>query len=218
MMKILGAKRVIMLASLLAVNAVLGAFLYLVLIPQKTGTENELRKVRGAVTARRTEVATLKTEYEQIQEQKNLFGDLQRSGFFDTQDRLGARKVIEQIQAESDVLGARYDIKAVNVQENPIAAQSDHVIMHSPVTVSLDALDDKDIYSFIYWFENAFPGHAGVTAMTLERKLDVDEITLKQIGNGVPVILLSATVDFSWNTMVPRTKIPEQLGQPAVPQ
>jgi hypothetical protein len=218
MIKVLGFKRVVTLACLLAANIVLAGLLYGVLTPQMTKTEQDLRRVRGGVTARRTEVATLKTEYEQIQEQKSKFEDLERSGFFQTQDRVAARKLIEDIQAESSILSARYDIQAINVKEDPIAAQSDYVILHSPVKVSLDALDDIDVYSFIYWMENAFPGHAGVHAMTLERKLDVDEVTLKQIGNGVPAILMSATVDFSWNTMVKRADIPQQLAQPAVPQ
>ncbi len=218
MIQILGFKRVLTLAVLVAACAVLAGALYYVVIPQKTKTENELRATRAAVNARRNEVATLKTEYEQIQEQKAQFGNLQQSGFFGTQDRVEARRLIEQIQSSSDVLSARYDIKAVEVQENPLAALSDHVVLHSPMSVSLDALDDVDVYSFMYWVENAFPGHAGVTGFTIERKLDVDEVTLKQIGNGVPVVLVSASVDFSWDTMVPRAQVPQQLGQPAIPQ
>lgn len=218
MIKILGIKRVITLAILVAVNLALAAALYSLILPQKAKSENELRSTRSAVNARRNEVTTLKTEYEQIQEQKNLFGNLEEAGFFSTQDRIEARKMIEQIQQESKVLAARYDIQPIQVQEDPTAAIADHVILNSPMKVSLDALDDIDIYSFMYWAQNAFPGQVGITGLTLERKLDVDEITLKQIGNGVPVVLVSATVDFSWNTMVPRANLPQQLSQPANPQ
>ncbi len=218
MIKILGIKRVMTLGIMIAVNLVLAAALYSLILPQKAKSENELRSTRSAVNARRDEVTKLKTEYEQIQEQKNLFGNLQDAGFFGTQDRIEARKMIEQIQLESKVLAARYDIQAIQVQENPVAAVSDHVILHSPVKVSLDALDDIDVYSFMYWAQNAFPGHIGITGLTVERKLDVDEITLKQIGNGVPVVLVTATVDFSWDTMVPRADLPQQLSQPAIPQ
>jgi hypothetical protein len=218
MIKVLGFKRVLTLACLLAANVVLAGLLYGVLTPQTMKTEQDLRRVRAEVSTRRNEVATLKTEYEQIQEQKSMFEDLERSGFFQTQDRLAARKLIEDVQAESDILSARYDIQAITVREDPMAAESDYVILHSPLKFSLDALDDIDVYRFIYWMENAFPGHAGVQSLTLERKLDVDEVTLKQIGNGVPAILMSATVDFSWNTMVKRADIPQELAQPAVPQ
>ena len=217
MIKILGIRRVITLAILIAVNLALAGALYSLILPQKDKTERELRSTRSAVNARRNEVATLKNEYEQIQEQKNLFGNLQEAGFFTTQDRIEARKTIEQIQLESKVLAARYDIQAIQVQEHPAAAVAEYVILHSPMKVSLDALDDIDIYSFMYWAQNAFPGHVGINSLMIERKMDVDEVTLKQIGTGTPVVLVSATVDFSWDTMIPRTELPEQLNRPATP-
>lgn len=218
MIKILGFRRVITLAIMVAVNLVLAGALYTLILPQKDKTEQELRNTRSAVNARRNEVATLKNEYEMIQEQKNLFENLQDAGFFTTQDRIDARKTIEQIQLESKVLAARYDIQAIEVRENTLAAGADHVILHSPIKVTLDALDDIDIYSFMYWAQNAFPGHVGIDSLTVQRRMDVDEVTLKQIGTGIPVVLVSATVDFSWNTMVPRTQLPDQLNQPASPR
>lgn len=215
MIQILGFRRVITLAILIAANLALAGALYSLVLPQKDKTERELRSTRSAVNARRDEVATLKNEYEQIQEQKNLFENLQQAGFFTVQDRINARKTIEQIQKESKVLAARYDIQAIQVQESPLAAEADHVLLHSPMSFSLDALDDIDVYSFMYWAQNAFPGQVAINSLTIERRMDVDEITLKQIGTGTPVVLVSATVNFSWNTMVPRAQLPEQLSQPA---
>jgi hypothetical protein len=218
MIQVLGFRRVAILTALLLANAVLAAMVYYVLIPQKDKTENELRTVKGVIDSRRNEIATLKTQYELIQEQKNLFGNLEKAKFFTTQDRVEARKMMEAIQSTSRVLSAKYSIGAAEVIEDPVAAVADHVILHSPISVSIDALDDVDIYSFIYWMENAFPGYAGVSGLTMERKLDIDEAALRQIGNGVPTVLMNARVDFDWDTMVPRSQLPQQLGQPASPQ
>lgn len=218
MIQILGFKRVVTLAILVAANLVLAGMLYYVVLPQKNRTDNELRAVRAAVDGRRAEVTRLQTEFEQIQEQKSLFGQLEKSGFFGTQDRLGARKTIESIQSTSRVLGARYSIEAATVIEDPIVAEAQHVILNTPVKVAVDALDDVDFYSFMYWIENAFPGQASIKKFSLERKLDVEEATLRQIGNGTPAILVSGNVEFTWSTMVPKSQVPQQLGQPAIPQ
>ncbi len=219
MIQILGAKRVLTLAVLAAANILLAVLLYYVFIPQAAKTEKDLRAVKSAVVARRNEIQTMQTEYQQIQEQKNLFGDLEKTRFFSAQDRVEARRMIETIQATSKVLSAKYQIGAADVRENEKASSAGHVILHSPIKVNIDALDDIDIYNFIYWMENAFPGHAAVTGLTLERKLDIDEVTLRQIGNGVPTVLVSANVDFDWSTMVPRANLPQQLGQqPGMPQ
>lgn len=218
MIKILGVKRVLTLAILVAVNAILAFAAYSVTLPQKEKAEAELRSTKANIAQRRDEMIRLKTEYEQIQQQKNLFEKLQEAGFFSLQDRLQARRTIEQIQTLSKILSTKYDIQAIQVQENQIAAASDHVILHTPVKITVDAMDDLDIYNFIYWVENSFPGHAGMTNIVIDRRLDIDETTLKQIGNSIPTVLVSATIDFSWDTMVPRTDIPQQLSQPATPQ
>lgn len=217
MIQVLGVKRVLTLAVLAAANIALGVMVYYVVIPGKTKTETELATVRSQISSRRTEVSTLQTQYQEIQEQKTLFGDLDKSGFFGSQDRLQARKTIEAIQAASHVLSAKYNINAVEVKQNPVAAESDHVLLQSPVSVKIDALDDMDIYSFIYWIENAFPGNSLITGLTIERKMDIDENVLKQIGNGLPAVLVSADLAFAWNTFVPRTQLPQQLGQPPAP-
>lgn len=219
MIQILGAKRVLTLAILFLVNIALAAALYTIFIPEKTQTEQELRVTKAAVASRRGEIQTMQTEYQQIQQQKSLFGDLEKARFFTTQDRVEARRMIEAIQGTSKVLSAKYAIGAAEVLENEQASAAGHVILHSPLSVNIDALDDMDIYNFIYWMENAFPGHAAVTSLTLERQLDIDEVTLRQIGNGVPTVLVNANIDFDWSTMVPRANLPQQLGpQPGMPQ
>lgn len=218
MIKVLGIKRVLTLLILFGVNVALAAMLYFIVLPSKDSTEKELRTTRSAVQSRRTEVTRMQTEYQQIQEEKNLFGDLENSGFFGTQDRLEARRTMESIQSASHVLSAKYNINAVVVKENTASAMSDHVILQSPVTVQLDALDDVDVYKFLYWIENGFPGQSLITDITLERKQDIDENVLKQIGNGVPSVLMTASVNFAWNTFVPRDKSPVAAGPTSAPK
>jgi hypothetical protein len=218
MIKVLGIKRVLTLTILFGVNVALAAMLYLIVLPSKDSTERELATTRSTVQGKRAEVTRMQTEYQQIQEEKNLFGDLENSGFFGTQDRLGARKTMESIQATSHILSAKYNINAVVAKENSAAAMSDHIILQSPVTVQLDALDDVDVYKFLYWIENGFPGQALITDITLERKQDIDESVLKQIGNGTPSVLMTASVNFAWNTFVSRDKSPVPSGQASAPK
>lgn len=218
MIKVLGIKRVLTLAILFGINVVLAAMLYFVVMPGKDSTETELRNTRAAVQSRRAEVTRLQTEYQQIQQEKSLFGDLENSGFFGSQDRLEARKTMESIQTASHVLSAKYNINAVEPKENSAAAISDHIILQSPVSVQIDALDDVDVYNFLYWVENGFPGQALITDITLERKQDIDENVLKQIGNGSPAVLMTASVKFAWNTFVPRDKSPVPSGQASAPK
>lgn len=214
MIQILGLKRIVTLAVLFALNVVLGVALYYFITPEKTRVENELRRVTGEVATRRTETEKLRTEYQLIQEQKSKFVELQKAGFFNVQDRVEARKMIEAIQANSHVLAAKYSLMPAEVVENKFAAEADHVVLRSPISFSIEALDDIDVYSFVYWLENSLPGHVSIENISIERAQEVDEVTLRKIGSGVPTVMVTAKIDMSWRTVVPRALAAEQLRQP----
>lgn len=217
MIQVIGYKRLLMLAILFGANVFLAGMVYYVVMPQKSKTDVELNTAKAAVQARRAEVSRMKADYEQVQEQKDRFEKLRQSGFFGKQDRAEAKNLIASIQSTSRVLGATYQIGAAALTEEGAVAESGHVLMSSPVSVSISALDDLDYYSFMYWMENSFPGHVGIKSFNLERKIDIDDDVLRQIGNGVPTVLISGSIDFSWSTMIPKESVTQQLGQPLSP-
>ena len=55
--------------------------------------------------------------------------------------------------------------------------------------------------------ENAFIGHVSVVAFDLERILDLNEVTLRQIGSGIPAVLVRAKVVFDWKTLMSRDQV-----------
>jgi hypothetical protein len=210
MIKIIGTQRIFMLAVMLGVNAFMAAAVYLYFIPQNVRIEGELRQVKADIVSKQNETERLQTEYRLIQEQRNHFEDLKATGFLSQQDRVTARERMEAIRAYSRVLLADYNILPVAVEESTYAALSNQVILNSAVNARIDALDDTDIYSFIYWLENGFPGQVMVNTVEIRRENEVNDVTLRQIGNGVPVVMVRGAVDFEWRTMSPR----EEAGLP----
>ena len=205
MIEVLGMRRVAFIAAMVALNVTLAASVYLFVLPQKEKTDRELRTVRAEISQKRSEILRMQTEQQQIEEQKDVFETLKKSDFFGEQDRYVARRTIEAIQTQSHVLSAQYTIGAAEQETSEKTDQAGQAIMSSPVEIKLDALDDIDVYSFVYWVENAFPGHVGIDKITLKREAELNEATLRQIGSGTPVTLVSGEVGFSWPTMIPKT-------------
>ncbi|MBU0800865.1 MAG: hypothetical protein KKA05_07645, partial [Alphaproteobacteria bacterium] len=104
MIKVIGTRRILILGVLIAVNAAMAAGIYGYLIPQNEKIERDLRGVKGNISTKRAETDRLKTEYQQIQEQKVAFENLKDSGFMGHQDRFVVRERMEAIQAYSRVL------------------------------------------------------------------------------------------------------------------
>ena len=205
--QILGTRRVILLTVLIVANAVLAGGLYLYLMPRAETLQAQLQQLSGQVASKRSAAQTLGSEYGAIQDQKMFFGQLKDAGFFADQNRTMIRGRIGDIQKFSNVLSAKYSVAAATVEHTQAADDAGYVLLDSPITVEVDALDDTDFYTFVYCLENAFPGHVTVDSLTVSRIQELTEPVLKQIGGGVSVPVVRGIVTVSWRTMVPATQV-----------
>ncbi len=202
MIQVLGIKRILVLIILVAINAALAAGLYLYLVPQNDQLERDLRSTRAQIASKRTEADALRNEIQLIQQQKSQFEDLRDAGFMNDQSRLMARRRIRDIQQYTRILSASYNIKPADV--SPVAAEGlEYVILSTPIDMDVESQDDVDFYHFVYWMLYAFPGHMAIDELRMERVLDVNEATLRQIGAGQPTALVEGSMKFVWRTMVP---------------
>lgn len=207
MIKVLGIKRVIVLGALCAAAGVLASVNYLYATPERIKVEAQLRSTKAQLHEKTTEADRLNSEFDQINEQKDFYESLQRAGFFSDQNRLVAKRRITDVQERTGLLQAKYDINTGEIIEEEAATDAGYVILSSPITMDLEAMDDIDIYSFIFWFENTMPGHLTINKLNMTRRTELTEASLRQIGSGVPTTLMAANLDFVWRTMVPANTV-----------
>lgn len=204
MIQLIGVKRMMILAILAGLCCVLGLLSYLYMIPENDNLEKELRQIKSDISFKRSESDRFRQEMAEIQNEKNTYQSLQTLGFLGEQSRLEARKRIEAIQSYSRVLSARYNITPGVIEEVETAKDADRVVLKSKISIEIDALDDADVYSFIHLMENAFIGYVSITSIELERVLDLNDVTLRQIGSGIPAVLVKAKIDLEWKTLMSR--------------
>lgn len=210
MIKVLGTKRVLMIVFLVAINVAFAAGVYVYLVPEITAKERELGISRGQISTLQSDISRLEIEFDQLEEQQAEFNRLQEKGFFGAQGRREAELVLEKIQKQAGVVSAVANIKAGELQENEEAAKAEYIILSSPVEVKIEALDDVDVFKYIYLVEQFFPGHVAVTNIDLERKMDVSGPVLRSIASGSNLTLVEATVQMVWRTMIPKTDVINQ--------
>ncbi len=207
MIQIIGVKRILILIILLAVNVALAAATYLYVVPKSDTLERQLRSTRSQVAQKRTEADQLRNEFDVIQEKKASFENLRDLGFISEQNRLVARRRIMDIQKYSRVIRANYNINPANISHSKTTDEIDHVILASPLTVNVEAVDDIDFYSFVYWMETAFPGHMSLNSLQLTRTNELNETTLRAIGSGSPIALMKGDVNMLWRTIAPKQDV-----------
>lgn len=203
MIKILGAKRVFLLLGLLAVNVLLAASLYLFFIPNQASLKQQLSASQSRSSTLQTDIQRMQMEFDQLETQRAEFEALKARGFFNLQDRRQAELMFTKIQRESSVIAAAAKISAGVLETNEEAQKANYKLLVSNVTVDIKAIDDVDVYKYIYLIHHFFPGHVTIKKIDMERKAQINGTILRAVSSGQNPELVAAKIEMEWRTMVP---------------
>ncbi len=201
MIEKIGVKRVLILVVLIAVLAILFVSTEYVFKPQAEGTQTQLNTVMNEKSQLQREIEKMQADFLLFEKQKGYFEAISKMGFFNDQDRVLARERFDTMQKLSKIISARYEIKAANLLVDESPPETGFVVMESPITVNLSAVDDIDIYRFIYYLNYSFPGHITINSINMTREAEITPEILKQIGTGNPPEIISAKLELDWRTM-----------------
>ncbi len=207
MVSILGVKRIVFIAILVALN-VGGGFGYKYMNDTITVKERQLNGLKRKVRDRFNEVKKVREQFEALRGQVADYIRLEKNDFFVEQDREVLRDIFFDAQKKSQVLRAKYDVSPYKTQSSPFITQPSLKWVNSTVNIKIEALDDIDVFSFIELVQQKFPGYVQFQSINLKKNATLSADTLKDIGSGSPVSLVNAEVSFLWHA-VPETK-PEQ--------
>ncbi len=207
MIKVIGAKRVVILGVLVVLNVASAALTYLYMVPEQASTERKLRALRSENQTTSSDIERMQIEFEQLGQQQDKFDALKNDGFFKAQVRSVAKKLFQDIQEESRVVSAVASVRPGAIEENEEAKKSNYKVLVSPVEIVIQAFDDGDIYNYIYILEQKFPGHLAIDSMTMQRAQDISGPVLRAIATGGNPVLITANVKLSWRTMIPESQI-----------
>ena len=112
MIKILGAKRIVLLLCLVGINVLLATSLYMYFIPDRDAKKRELKGHQSKISSLQSDISRMQLEFEQLEKQRAEFEKLKKRGFFHLYDRREAEIVLNKIQKESDVISAAAKISA----------------------------------------------------------------------------------------------------------
>lgn len=207
MIQVLGTRRMIILAGLVALNALLAAVVYGYFMPDKIKVTRNLAAVSGQVSTLHADVSNISIELDEIQEKQGEYEGIVGDGFFSDQDRRQAEGILRDVQEQSGVIFVKASVGGKKVIENDLAQKAGHVIIESIVSVSIDSLDDIDLFHYIHLMQTSLPGHVTIDTMTIKRQRDLTGALLRRIASGNDPEMVNASVDFKWRTMVPETSV-----------
>lgn len=210
MIDILGIKRILVLTLVIAINGILAFFVYANLVPQYEKQERELRSIQGQISTTGQRLDQILTEFDQIEQQKIRFDALKDRGLFDSQNRIKAQDLLESILFQSKVTSAKATIGGGKSAPHPSVAESGYNVLTSPISIEIQALNDIDVYKYLWLLEKQFKGYIDVKEFTLNRQGNVTREVLQSIISGQNPTIVSAKIKVDWITLI---KTDQQQGR-----
>lgn len=203
MIEDIGTKRVLILLLLIVVNVTIFVSLGSYFKPEIRGAKTRLSALKEEASQQLQDLEQARLEIEQLDQTIESFNGLKEQGFLDNQDRRNASDLLQRIEKITNMVSARAQIQSAQFEDDIHASKAGHHIMASPIKLDLQALDDVDIYRYLYFVENSLPGHVSIDKFSMIRDGDVTAELLRAVSSGDDPALVSAELTLIWRTMIP---------------
>jgi len=205
MIKLIGFKRTIFMACLLAINlSVLGIY-FLSIGPMLDSVTSQRDAVNGQINELRGKIASIKKDMAYVKDNLPQYNELKDKGFFLNQDRFTISRAMEDLRVKAGITSFSFAIGDVKDIPNADADAINYKLIASRIKVDNIASPlDANIYIMAQDIAQVFPYFVRLQDMNVTRKAEVTEATLQDIVNGKPVSFVNADIEFDWITMVPK--------------
>lgn len=210
-MKLIGVKRTLLLAILLAINLAIAAVFFLQIYPMRDEAQSKLNAVNSEISEQSGKIASIKADLETFKKTLPDYQALEKKGFTLNQDRFRMSRDLDDVRKKAALAGFSFTINDVKKVDNPDALAAHMQLIDSRIKIdNVVSLLDLNVYDFVDMMGSDFPAHLRVQSLEIVRKDPLNYEALGHIAKKEPVNLISATAQFDWLTMVPKQ---EQTGQ-----
>ena len=202
-MKLIGVKRALILAILLAINLAIAAVYFLQIGPMKEEAQMRLAGVNGEISTQSQKISNIRADLAKFRETLPLYQELERRGFALNQDRFRMSRDLDDVRNRAKLAGFSFVINDIKKIANTEADAAQMQLIDSRIKIdNVVSLIDPPLYEFIDLMQSQFPAHVRVQSFEITRKDPLDAVALGKITRRESVNLISAKVTFDWLTVV----------------
>ena len=205
MIKLIGFKRMIFLACMVALNLAVMGIYFLSIGPMLDEATSQRDGVNAQISELRGKISGIKEDMAFVKDNLSKFNELKDRGFFLYQDRLTVSRKMEDLRTKVGISSFSFTVSDVTEIPNADAEAINYKLINSRIKVEkIVSPLDANIYMLAQEMGHAFPSYARLQNMNITRAAEVTEATLKDIAEGKPVNFVDANLEFNWITMVPK--------------
>lgn len=203
-MKLIGIKRLILLAILAGINAAIAAAYFLWIGPMLGDAQNSLNAISGEISQLQGKIQNTKSEMADYKENLPRYEQLKARGFMSGQDRFQISRDLDAVRKASELGGFSFNISDLRTVASDDATAAQLKVLNSRIKLDqVGSMIDKNFYDFAERMGTTFPAHVRLQKMEVKRSLPLNTPTMRRIQQLENVPLLTASTEFDWVTVVP---------------
>ncbi len=206
---VIGQRRFVMLAALIAANVVLFLSLQNLFVPQNEQAVSQESRIKGELVSISREIQELPERHAALKVSDNKYVALMMRGLFADQDRIEARSRIDKIRGLSGLRGVEYKIEPQKLETNAAVTGINGEVMLTSVDVQIKSLTDLEMRTFIQRMHDEFSGLVIVKKIKFDRSNAVSDENLLRLTKKDPVDFVTGSVSFDWYSMKIKEGMPE---------
>ncbi len=204
MIKLVGLRRIIILACIIAMNLVAAGIYFFAVGPMLSEAQSQTQSTQGEISSLNARIAGAKRDAAFMKENMPEYERMQQDGFFLTHNRFMLENEINKLREAAGISSFSYDVAAATKVENRDAESIHYQLLGSRISVSRIASPlDANIYILAQSIHKVFPIDTRLQEMKIQRVKQVDPQSLKLLSDGKQVNFVNAAVAFEWITLVP---------------
>lgn len=212
-MKLIGIKRTLILAILLAINLAIAGLYFFVIEPMRSGATVQLSSIEGEISGLQGKIQGVKRELADFKVNLPKYEELNAVGFFNAQDRFELMRNLDRVKDKAGLPGFPFDVTEIKEVSNSDAAASKSRLVYSRISIKeLPTLVDGDFYAFVDTMQQTFPAHVRLSSFEIARVNQMDAQLISDIRAKKKHTAMSAKVTFDWLTIVPAADKPATTG------
>lgn len=172
---------------------------YLYIMPINETYQQNISTTKSKVTAKRAEVNRLIMEHSELAKSIKEFNLLKMKGFFNSQDRVTAREMMNEIARQSGISKAELTLPPAVVVQSQQAADANHTLLSGQMKFKVSSISDRNIFKLIVVLLKSFPGYLEFKDMQIKRVGNFSQDSLLN-ARDMPS-LVEADINFVWWTM-----------------
>lgn len=204
MIKRIGLRRFWTIAFLCALNLMIAAGYFFVILPEEQQAKAELDAVNSQISEISQRLQNIRSDMAAFKGNYDRYQALNRGGFFSGQDRFAAARALDALREKAGLLGFTYNIDAVQSIANADADASNAVLYKSQIKIeNISSVFDMNIYNFIDLLNTSSMQHMRVESFEIKRAVLLTKESLENLSKQ-RTGLITASLGANWYTMVPK--------------